>query len=372
MGEDMKHVILIVDDAETDIDTLMETLGDDYDIAVALDGPSALQIAREQPPGLVLLDILMPDMDGYEVCRRLKADPATAGIPVIFLTALTEIADKLTGFNLGAVDYITKPFDILEVKARVGTHLCLKEAKERLARQNQELQEAARLREDVAHITHHDLKGPLGAIVSLPPLLKLGGNLTAAQREWIEIIEQAGYKMLNIINLSLSLLQMEQGSYDLSPGPVDLLSVLDKVGTELAALRQNKRLAVETRLGGSPARGEDTFPIRGEELLCHSLFSNLLKNAMEHSPPGETVTIELAGDDQAVARIRNLGETAPEFRPRFFEKYATWGKTGGTGLGTYTALLMARTMGGEVELDAGVPGETTVVVRLPRLRPPGA
>jgi two-component system, sensor histidine kinase and response regulator len=366
MDEDMKQSILIVDDAETDIDTLVETLGDLYDIAVALDGPSALQLAALQPPDLILLDILMPDMDGFEVCRQLKGDPTTAEIPVIFLTALTETEDKILGFTLGAVDYITKPFDILEVKARVGTHLSLKEALARLERQNLELLAAAKLREDVEHITHHDLKGPLSAIISLPPLLKLGGNLTEAQREWIEIIEQSGYKMLNIVNLSLSLLQMEHGNYELSPTVVDLLSVLEKVVTELRALRQNKQLSVELRLSGASVQYGDRFPVLGEELLCHSLFSNLIKNALEHSPAGGTVTIALAANDRAAASIRNLGETAPEIRDRFFEKYATFGKTGGTGLGTYSARLMARTMGGEVELEAGRPGETTVVVQLPR------
>ena len=239
MVRSAKQTILIVDDVETDVDTLVETLGDDYEIAVALDGPTALQSMRPDPPDLILLDILMPGMDGYEVCRRIKADAATAAIPIIFLTALTEIQDKVTGFTLGAVDYITKPFDIQEVKARVTTHLALKAAMERLARQNQLLAEAARLREDVERIIHHDLKSPLGVILSLPQLVAAGGNLTPEQLASLEDIEQAGYKMLNIVNLSLGLLKMEQDVYELSPTPVNIVRVLRKVEEDLASDRKS-------------------------------------------------------------------------------------------------------------------------------------
>lgn len=367
MVRSARQTVLIVDDVETDIDTLVETLGDDYDIAVAMDGPSALEILRTQPPDLILLDILMPGMDGYEVCRRLKADSNTAGIPIIFLTALTEIQDKVAGFTLGAVDYITKPFDSLEVKARVATHLALKAAMERLERQNRELAEAARLREDVEHITHHDLKGPLSAIISLPQLILAGGNLGDEQREYLDIIEQSGYKMLNIINLSLGLLKMELGGYALSATVVDLLRVSRKVVEELAALCQGQNVAVDFFCDGELAGLGAVFPVIGEELLCYSMLSNLMKNAIEHSPTGGRVTVSVArtDDGRCELRLRNLGETPTEFRERFFDKYATYGKTGGTGLGTYSARLMARTMGGDLFLDASVAGETTLVLRLP-------
>ncbi|KHK03708.1 response regulator [Desulfovibrio sp. TomC] len=133
-------LVLVVDDLETNIDILVETLGDAYDVAVAMDGPSALELAAAQRPDLILLDIMMPGMDGYEVCRRLAADPATADIPVIFLTAMTDVADKARGFASGAVDYVTKPFEPLEVQARVRTHLALTQARRELARQNEILE----------------------------------------------------------------------------------------------------------------------------------------------------------------------------------------------------------------------------------------
>jgi len=139
-------LILLVDDTETNLDILVDALGEDYDVAVATDGPSALALAKEHTPDLILLDIMMPGMDGYEVCRRLMADPATADVPVIFLTALTDVADKTRGFAVGGVDYVTKPFEPAEIKARARTHLSLRLARQELARQNEILEEKVRER----------------------------------------------------------------------------------------------------------------------------------------------------------------------------------------------------------------------------------
>lgn len=126
MDENMTFSILVVDDTETNIDILMETLADEYDVRVALDGESALDYLADELPDLILLDIMMPGMDGYEVCSRLKADPATREIPVIFLTAMTDEQNEAKGLALGAVDYVTKPFSAALVKARVSKQLELK------------------------------------------------------------------------------------------------------------------------------------------------------------------------------------------------------------------------------------------------------
>jgi putative two-component system response regulator len=115
--------VLIVDDTETNVDILVDTLGEDYDIAVAMDGESALEIAEEDSPDLILLDIMMPDMDGYEVCKRLKDNPKTADIPVIFLSALTGADEKRKGLELGAVDFLTKPFNPSEIQDKVKQYL---------------------------------------------------------------------------------------------------------------------------------------------------------------------------------------------------------------------------------------------------------
>jgi len=118
--------ILVVDDIEENIDILVETLGDDFEVSVAMDGPSALESVAENKPDLILLDIMMPGMSGYEVCEKLKADHETNGIPIVFLTAMSEEQDEAKGLALGAIDYVTKPFSPDLVKSRVKNHLNLK------------------------------------------------------------------------------------------------------------------------------------------------------------------------------------------------------------------------------------------------------
>ncbi|MCP4253044.1 MAG: adenylate/guanylate cyclase domain-containing response regulator [Candidatus Scalindua sp.] len=132
MNELSNCTVLVVDDAKSNIDILVDALHRDYEVSVAMTGKSALQIVNTDPPDLILLDIMMPDIDGYEVCRRIKSKPGTSGIPIIFITAMDEIENKTKGLDLGAVDYVTKPFEAKEVKARVKTHLSLMLANKKL------------------------------------------------------------------------------------------------------------------------------------------------------------------------------------------------------------------------------------------------
>jgi putative two-component system response regulator len=129
-------LVLIVDDNATNIDLLVNTLKDENRLGIAKNGANAIAYALKHKPDLILLDIMMPEMDGFEVCQRLKDDPQTAAIPVIFITAMSETVDKTHGFELGAVDYITKPFHAAEVKARVRTHLSLEAMRQELTSHN--------------------------------------------------------------------------------------------------------------------------------------------------------------------------------------------------------------------------------------------
>ncbi|WKY45755.1 response regulator [Eubacteriaceae bacterium ES2] len=138
--------VLIVDDTEINIDILVEALGDDYDLSVALDGETALEIISEEMPDLILLDIMMPGMSGYEVCHLLKNNHQTKDIPIIFLTAMTDIDSKKKAFEAGAVDYITKPFEIIEVRARTQTHLMLTLIQQDLDMKNKNLEKLVEIR----------------------------------------------------------------------------------------------------------------------------------------------------------------------------------------------------------------------------------
>ncbi len=132
MTDQANSSVLVVDDTKVNIDILVEALSEDFDVCVAMDGESALRLVAEAPPDLILLDIMMPEMDGYEVCRRLQEDPETRGIPVIFVTTKSEVEDETMGFKLGAVDYIAKPISPPIVLSRVQTHLALKDSRRKL------------------------------------------------------------------------------------------------------------------------------------------------------------------------------------------------------------------------------------------------
>ncbi len=145
--------ILLVDDAEANIEILVDVLGEQYEVLVAMDGESALELIDQEPPDLILLDIMMPGMDGYEVCRRLKQHPDHCRIPVIFLSALAETDNKTRGFQVGGIDYITKPFEVAEVNARVRTHLLLVMASRELEQQNEILEAKVRRRTNELMVT---------------------------------------------------------------------------------------------------------------------------------------------------------------------------------------------------------------------------
>lgn len=182
-------LILVVDDAEINLSILTEALGDDYEVAVATDGRTALQAVAEAPPDLILLDVMMPDMDGYEVLRRLKESPATADVPVIFLTALADVESKARGFRLGAVDYVSKPFELEEVRARVATHLSLLLARRELARQNELLEEKVRERTRELVLTQQAAMESLAALAEHRDP-ETGGHISRI-KEYVRLLAEA-------------------------------------------------------------------------------------------------------------------------------------------------------------------------------------
>ncbi|EKO37908.1 MAG: response regulator (CheY-like receiver domain and HD-GYP domain containing protein) [Solidesulfovibrio magneticus str. Maddingley MBC34] len=362
-----KPLVLIVDDMPANIRLLADCLREDYAIRVATGGAEALALAGRARPDIILLDVVMPDLDGYEVCRRLKADPKTAEIPVIFVTANQAPEDEAHGLSLGAVDYVVKPVSPAVARARVKNHLELRAAREALARQNEALKEAARLREDVDGIMRHDLKAPLTGIIGLPQIILDEGGLSESQAMFLRLIEENGYKMLSMINLSLDLFKIERGAYRLSPEPVELLAMARRLFVEFAALAGPRKLTCLLTVAGRAARPEDTAYLCGERLLLYSMLANCVKNALEASPPGGRVTVDVAPGEPTVLRVVNRGVVPACLRERFFTKYATEGKSGGTGLGAYSTRLIAETHGGSARMETSDEADCTVVtLTLPR------
>lgn len=373
MGEEPnKPSILVVDDTEANLDLLVDLLGERYEVAAALDGPSALEAVAESPPDIVLLDIMMPGMDGYEVCRRLKADPASKDIPVIFITAKNEIKDEAKGLALGAVDYLTKPVSPPIVLARVATHLALALARrelaaqnQKLARQNRQLKKYTKLRDEVERIARHDIKTPLNAVLTVPGMLAGEGNLSDEQVEMLQMLEESGWRMLDIINSSTGLMSMELGQYELRPVPVEVLSLVGQIRGETRDLLRGKGLRVRASLNGKPVEKGSELWLPGEKSLYYSMLANLLKNAVEASPPGGRIALDISSGESTVIRIANQGAVPRQIRERFFDKFVTAGKEGGTGLGTYSARLIATTLGGTIAMETSEAAGTMITIELP-------
>lgn len=366
MSEADRKMLLIVDDTSENIEVLDGLLSEKYRIRLALNGPKALSIATsDDPPDLILLDIMMPEMDGYEVIRQLKDRDVSRDIPVIFVTSLSDAVDETRGFLHGAVDYITKPFNSAIVKARVETHLALAEARITLARQNEELIRAARLKDDIERINRHDLKTPIGSVIALPEFLLRDNNLSDEQRETIETIRGAGYQMLNMVNSFLDMYKMEQGTYKPRITPVDAVRLCRTITTELQELAAAYSVSFAISMAGEPLSAGANFAVAAEETLLYSMLANLVKNAVEASPPGGQVRIEFRAEEHATIIVHNKSTIPEEIRETFFEKYVTYGKEGGSGLGTYSAKLIATTLNGGIRYETSETHGTAIIVSLP-------
>ncbi len=361
-----QNKILIADDIKANVTILKKLLEKEYDLVCLFDGQSVIKYVASNSVDLILLDILMPGMDGYEVCRHLKADERTKNIPIIFITSKSKDEDETLGLDLGAVDYITKPFSYPVVKARIKTQLALINAVRELESQNEMLREAAVLREDVERITRHDLKNPLVAIIGYSELSLIQENLPQVLRRSLTIIKDSGYKMLEMINLSLDLFKMERKNYQLNAESVDVLSVIRKIVQETSEWARTKGVTIDIEINGTQAVDNDVFTIQSEELLCYSMMSNLIKNAIEASPHKEKVIISLDEDDEFLISIHNKGAVPLEVRDIFFDKYSTAGKKKGTGLGTYSAKLIVKTHGGNIDFKTSEESGTIIWARLPK------
>lgn len=363
-----KPIILVVDDVAENIALLKKALESRYTVRLATNGHIALKAAKLEPhPDLVLLDIMMPDMDGYEVCRQLKSHSDTRHIPVIFVTGKLEEKDELDGLKLGAADYIRKPVRLPLFMARVETHLTVHLQQRQLESQNIELMEAARLRGEMERIVHHDLKGPLSSIIGFSQLLSAPHSSQEKTGLYAKMIESSAYRLLDMINMSLDIYKMEEGCYTLTQEVVDVRDVLNKVQDGFRSLSESKRTPFVMEFCGHDVQ----TLILGEELLCYSLFANVLKNSLEASPLDHPIRLSLANDaDGLSVTIQNAGAVPESIRTRFFDKFVTCGKNAGTGLGTYSAQLIARLHRGHITMATSEQAGTSVTVHLPLLSKP--
>jgi len=364
--------ILIVDDTPKNIQVLGGILRDaGYDINVATDGRAALDSLARVIPDLVLLDVIMPEMDGFQVCRRMKEDPNLAEIPVIFLTAKVETDDIVRGFDLGAVDYVTKPFRSAELLKRVDTHMTLSRLRSELGARVGELSSALsqieQLHREQDSFLRHELNNVINPIAGYTDLLraKISGDLDEKQLGWLNSITRGASSMQTMLGEMKKLQDFERGEHKLNTMAVPIHGILSDIVKDVALIMEN-RVDIELSSEREDAR------VAADLSFLPGVFKNLIKNAAEHvvslTDQERSVRVDsLLNGTSVVISIANGGEPIPEDRlATFFEKFnSTKGGSGGTGLGTSYARLVTLAHGGLISVQSSRVEGTVVRVTLP-------
>ena len=364
--EETRPTLLIVDDTPDNLLLLSELFRGEYRVRLAQTGAKALQfVTSDRPPDLVLLDVMMPGMDGFEVARRMREHPSSETIPIIFITTLNTADARLQGLDLGAVDFITKPVDPDTLKPRVRNFMRYVQLRKDLQDEVDGMVDAAQLREDVERITRHDIRGPLAGALGVLQAVLADDDLGRKQAEQLRLVEEITLRVLGMINLSAELYKIETGRFVLKPVPVRLSDLLRRiVETDRVTFSEKSlTISVDTDV---PVGAEAPMAL-GDLTLCFSVFQNLIKNACEAAPAHSKVSIRLLDQSPLRIEIENNGVVPEDIRERFFHKFVTAGKAGGTGLGTYSARLLVQAQQGEIAMETfDETGLTRISVSLPR------
>jgi signal transduction histidine kinase len=343
--------ILIVDDMPANVLLLVRMLTErGYNPRPVLSGKLALQAARADPPDLILLDINMPEMNGFEVCEQLKADVALKNIPVIFISALNETIDKVKAFRVGGVDYVTKPFQFEEVYARVQTHLHVRHLET--------------LRDDLTHMVIHDLGNPLLVIFGLLDVLEFqeSPNLSSSTREFVTLARLSAEELRNIISSVLDVSKIGAGELRLTCEPCDLGTLIRTVLSTTHLLPGNRTVTFDAQ--------EDPITVTADVGLLRRVLQNLISNAVSYTPSGGDVLITLEPSPSEVrVSVADRGPgIAPEYHQRIFEKFGQvedQRNRTGTGLGLTFCKLAIDALGGRIGVESEVGKGSTFWFTLP-------
>ncbi|MGA8810245.1 MAG: hybrid sensor histidine kinase/response regulator [Thermoanaerobaculia bacterium] len=361
-----RPTILIVDDKPENLRLLNTILSEnDYDVRPATNGRQALQVAERSTPDLVLLDIEMPEMDGYAVCRELKAIESLRDVPVIFLTARTETEDKLKAFNAGGVDYVLKPFQVDEVLARVRVHVALRRARKELSENYERLQTLERVRDDLVNMIVHDMRSPLLAMLLL--LTTVQKRLDSDPKS-ASILETAMKSVRNLSQMTNDLLdvrRLEEGKLPLNLQECDVLALVREVAGTFSGGTHTVVVVDGTEPVGASC----------DRVVVRRILENLISNAVKHTPSHTAITVSAVLEETSVRiEVRDKGQgVALEARERIFEKFATIQLQAASsyhsaGLGLAFCKLAVRAHGGGIGVDDGAGGGSVFWFDLPRSR----
>jgi len=356
--------VLIVDDEVANVELLarrLEAIGCQTETTSS--GETAIALARTEQPDLILLDVMMPGIDGWETCRRLKAQAETSGIPVIFVTARDRSEDVSKGFEAGGVDYIAKPIEPMELAARVRSAIFTKRLQDDLRKANADLQRMEQARKELVGMLGHDIRNLANSVVAFMQLVRMG-QLVPGRPEFDELLrlsESNISELLRMVNALLDVYKMEEGKLEAMPQVIALAALAERSIAQVAPEALAKGVEVTSAL----PKGVTVFVDDG---LIVRVFTNLLANAVKHTPSGGRVRIESARDESLegsiVVRIEDTGpgiatEDAPHIFDRFYQGHGR--SRGGTGLGLAFCKLAVELHGGTISVVN--PGKTGAIVR---------
>jgi len=338
-----KNTIMIVDDEPKNIQLLGTLLTQyNYNIIPATNGINALEKLQKVKPDIILLDVMMPELDGFETCRRIKRDEETADIPIIFLTAKTDKGDIIEGLSVGAVDYVTKPFNHKELLMRVATQVDLVNAKKQLKQQ-------VNATNELLHVLCHDLTNPIGSISSLLDIVKTKEDFA----EIMPMITNAADDCLEIITLVKAMSAVDTGKTILRITKVNLYDIIQSSLITLNSYIKEKDITVNCNVT------EDSFVLAEKTALKNSILNNLLTNAIKFSNRGGSIDISAEkGEGKLVLRIKDNGIGIPEtlldkiFQPgKATSRQGTEGETG-TGFGMPVAKKFMENFEGTIDVSS--------------------
>lgn len=359
--------VLIVDDIPENLQVLGNVLlTHGLDVGFAVNGMQALESIEFNKPDIVLLDIMMPGMDGYEVCKILKSKPETADIPIIFLTAKNQTEDLVEAFNIGAVDFVTKPFNASELLARVFTHLEIKKSRDIIRIQNEELQLLNASKDKFFSIISHDLKGPFTGLLGLTGLI-LQDKASFDFEEVIDIIfklDQSLKKQYSLIEDLLQWARIQTNRIDINKTRFNVKHLVNEVMMILRNNAEEKNIKLVNRLENDYFANADRFMYQS---AIHNLISNAIKFSYQNSEIKATIEEK---DEFYYLSISDSGiGIKPENISKIFQidtHFTTLGTNNekGTGLGLILVKEMVERNGGTVSVRSEINQGTTFTVSI--------